>query len=1006
MPPGKGPRGELDKKKRSREDDDKKERRRHRDEVNGDDSRRRRHKDDEKKSHKRDEEGHRGHGRSRGDYSPQGRVELTEEEREQLRQERREKRGGDSKKKEDRPRKDEKPVDSEEDAKRRHKREGSARRHRKGDDEEDGERRRRHGDDDGKRHRDKESRNRDKDDDGRNDNDDERERRRQERRKEKEKKDEDGGKDRDHKSKRSKDEDEDRKERHRDREDRHKDRDERRRDRDDKGDGKHRDRGDRDERKTREKDRDKESREEREERKRREREENEREKAEQRRREEEEDQQKKEEKPKGNEDGDDYDDDFEDYEDDFEDEDVLDDDSGRPKKKQSESSGNTVHSNSFMRMLALGNTEREMEEVLRALDEENARLTSLSHRSNWSDSTELSDERFKDGEERPGQQPQQEGEDGKPARPRTVINFVSARQRVLNQSVASKARRRADDLKNMIELDTVFYDMFDLQPVREYDLYIRSFGRSNTKQAYIQTNEDAAEREIQTEEIEDLDKWTQHPAEDLAGVGGDGITVMTGSEEKAVTKENMARVGKFIERAAQVINVLLEEEKGGEEGGGETRERTSNMSLSEGFSQLGCPSFLSGRYVEKVSFCPMQPNTFLTLHSKPQQPSAENPIDMYGLICVWSVKEIASPQKILTCLSQPTCACFSPSRAALVIAGMHDGSVMLWDLREPSSLHRSVYLEGQEIVTRFPTYNTAGVLEKENHHSPVTSIIAVYPSVLRKDSEDTTAAESEGGLSFQLASVEETATVNLWVVTEIPAPDSAGSEVDLGLAPGGRVKLLRSSAIMLNNPKKQMSSGTSRALDIQLNPADLNHFFVASDLGQVIHGVRFGSRVFPRLYQPEIDSPKKITCLDFSPFDKPYFLTGCEDGSVSLYHTSLKHPLSTWSTFCEDHSIVTVQWSRSRPVVFFVLAANSTVYTFDLVQTGLMPVQSDAITSGRVTSLAVASDPALIGGNKALPTHLLFALDNGTAELHTIGSELRQQQPLEVEFLGHYMERF
>ena len=50
------------------------------------------------------------------------------------------------------------------------------------------------------------------------------------------------------------------------------------------------------------------------------------------------------------------------------------------------------------------------------------------------------------------------------------------------QGVASKARQRANDLKNMIELDTVFYDLFDLPPVREYDLYIRSFGRSNTKQ--------------------------------------------------------------------------------------------------------------------------------------------------------------------------------------------------------------------------------------------------------------------------------------------------------------------------------------------------------------------------------------------------------------------------------------------------------------------------------------------------------------------------------------------
>ena len=93
--------------------------------------------------------------------------------------------------------------------------------------------------------------------------------------------------------------------------------------------------------------------------------------------------------------------------------------------------------------------------------------------------TELSDERFKEGEEPPG--PTQQRED-QPARPRTFINFVSAKQRVMDQSVASKARRRANDLKNMIELDTVYYDLFDLPPVREYDLYIRSFGRSNTKQ--------------------------------------------------------------------------------------------------------------------------------------------------------------------------------------------------------------------------------------------------------------------------------------------------------------------------------------------------------------------------------------------------------------------------------------------------------------------------------------------------------------------------------------------
>ena len=37
---------------------------------------------------------------------------------------------------------------------------------------------------------------------------------------------------------------------------------------------------------------------------------------------------------------------------------------------------------------------------------------------------------------------------------------------------------------------------------------------------YVQTNEDNLEHEVQTEEIDTKDKWTQHPAEDLVDCGG------------------------------------------------------------------------------------------------------------------------------------------------------------------------------------------------------------------------------------------------------------------------------------------------------------------------------------------------------------------------------------------------------------------------------------------------------------------------------------------------------
>lgn len=46
-------------------------------------------------------------------------------------------------------------------------------------------------------------------------------------------------------------------------------------------------------------------------------------------------------------------------------------------------------------------------------------------------------------------------------------------------------------------------------------------------QAYVQCNEDNVEKEVQTEEIETITKWTQHPANDAAGFGGKFIGYST-----------------------------------------------------------------------------------------------------------------------------------------------------------------------------------------------------------------------------------------------------------------------------------------------------------------------------------------------------------------------------------------------------------------------------------------------------------------------------------------------
>ena len=72
----------------------------------------------------------------------------------------------------------------------------------------------------------------------------------------------------------------------------------------------------------------------------------------------------------------------------------------------------------------------------------------------------------------------------------------------------------------MIELDVVSIDLFDLQPLSEYELYMRSYGSMGTHQVASQTGEDNVEAECQTEDVMVRERWTQWPPEDAKGYGG------------------------------------------------------------------------------------------------------------------------------------------------------------------------------------------------------------------------------------------------------------------------------------------------------------------------------------------------------------------------------------------------------------------------------------------------------------------------------------------------------
>ena len=61
-----------------------------------------------------------------------------------------------------------------------------------------------------------------------------------------------------------------------------------------------------------------------------------------------------------------------------------------------------------------------------------------------------------------------------------------------------------------------------MQPMNEYEMFMRSFGRSDAQQASTMTGDETADIPIQTELIETRTKWSQHPPEDFLNVCGGG----------------------------------------------------------------------------------------------------------------------------------------------------------------------------------------------------------------------------------------------------------------------------------------------------------------------------------------------------------------------------------------------------------------------------------------------------------------------------------------------------
>uniref|UniRef100_A0A670J5X0 Dynein 2 intermediate chain 1 n=1 Tax=Podarcis muralis TaxID=64176 RepID=A0A670J5X0_PODMU len=535
----------------------------------------------------------------------------------------------------------------------------------------------------------------------------------------------------------------------------------------------------------------------------------------------------------------------------------------------------------------------------------------------------------------------------------------------------------------LIDLDfSVTFCLLDLPPVNEYDMYIRNFGKINTKQAYVQWNEDNLDRDVQTDEIETQEKWTQHPGETAVVSGGDYCLDI--SDVSSLTpKIDSQRLASFLRSACQVIEVLLEEDQVATQPRRNLRSRPSSLSISDRCFQLNTNlPFLNGRRVSCLHISQGQRQALLSVHGFPEK-SNDLSLDSKYIICVWNVWQPSSPQKLLFCESQVTCCCFSPSKATLVFAGTIDGSVLVWDLREDSRLHHCMKVNETDWTFRSPTFSTDGVFASVNHTCSVLTVEPVSTSVFKEQNCGLSYLSSQEemlGLSFQIASMDENGTLSLWVSWNFS------------------ITITHS----LFYSRDTVLTKVPQTLNIKFLPSNPNHFVVGTD-AIVSHGTRHELRIPPRWFKPQQGAPRstRINAIDFSPFGKPIFLVGCSDGSIRLHQMTSELPLMQWNNSTSGQPIISLQWALTRPAVFFVLDAMSVVYIWDLLENDLAPVAKQPIWSDKVITMAVLGEPEKPSGLLGIA----LAKESGTIDIKYVKKKWALPQPEESEKLNLLLQQ-
>ncbi|XP_012153393.2 cytoplasmic dynein 2 intermediate chain 1 isoform X1 [Megachile rotundata] len=549
---------------------------------------------------------------------------------------------------------------------------------------------------------------------------------------------------------------------------------------------------------------------------------------------------------------------------------------------------------------------------------------------------------------------------------------------------------RGEQLLEMIKLDVMEWSLLECSPI-PYEEFIRNYGKSNTQQTSTQTGEDNIDVETQTEKITFGNKWTQFPVtcrnklqtkEDLdlfkmdqIGVGDDNDTKIINSA--TLSSFDVLRLCDFVTRAGRVILSLIEERQSG----GNVFKDEKEVPFSDGVVKLSIDSitFLAGRAVTLIHYSEILNKILMTIHSAVEEEietsNKQDYITDCCIGCVWNISEPSMPIKLFYSPCPITACCFHLTNYNVVFAGLQDGSISLWDLKEDEMWHHKVIdKENKRNWTiRMSTYTTTTNTETNIHTSQIVAI-----RVLSKIEVQSLERRSNKFVPIQICSLNENGSMVIWSVLH----DMGISVDDLGLSFWGSVRLVKSQEVFLqSNNRNKIDAATF--IDMHVDCVDNNNLYVATNSSNILHATCIGNKANPAVYKNfDTNLSGNVTCLEICPFQHSYFLVGCDDGTIRLHSLNIEKPILQLREEDNEYKIKSVQWSKSKPFTIFVLDNNSNIHVWDLSNSDIHPTYAVKMqNSGHISSMQLSSCKT---EQDMAYQYLAFGTETGTVEIHRL----------------------